>query len=879
MSSSQPSNSQLVGTRPSAALITTRAQSSEDVKELENTIACFQAILSDDERIQLQQLKKTSHDAQSIITFTAKLDRLDGKRRGRSVASRLASFLQTVEQFTPIIDTYIQSNPEIAALIWGSIKLTFMLSLLVVKRSSWQLDNPVVTSKLLKALTNSFQTELRGYVENIRTKAEDVQAEISLTKAQYDREEQQLQTKERQDSATYRKRLLAWTSKSNNEMEELQAQGRKNAAEQKRFRLLLDLSSYDFTSALNRTRNKRHLGTAEWVFKTPEFQEWANSNQSSVLHLTGKIGSGKTVLTSSIVEKLSQARPPQQFVSFFFLQFNDSVSLDTDTIIRSCVQQFLSTVSIGDSDSDKISDLDERVQQAKSSMFSREQLLELYSTASKLVKEWFIIIDGLDECTNSQQLSLLKFFKGVESLGEPHCIKLLFSSREACSKTISQIFPTSTRLVTGRQETSSDISVYVEDIIIDKISTGELAVYDPELIHEIADTIASKEQGMFLWAFLTIEDVCSGKNDKEIRQALQEIPSELPETFDRALRRIIQRRNQEIAKKTFAWTKAVLRPLTLPQIREALSIEIGQQTLHHDSLINGIDRLPNWCENLVYVEETDNTVRFSHISVQEYLLKEMSGEFQSLHIEAEQCDLLVVAERHNTLREPPPSTLDMSQIAKITIESAVKGNVGTRIGRLAQRIVKPSSSSKTSTNNALATFSPTPTSQKRNTEYHFLEYATDHWFKHTTHLSSKLNGATWALLGQTIRKPPKLSCGKGWHGWIITEETVINAQSDAENDFFMGNRYLKTLEASVLLSARTNSGKSLLDVLIRRFMSEWTAVESHQGLTNIAEFMGRRIETFFCIQFKAEAVPELGSPFLDVQTDGLLDVLAVTDRS
>lgn len=139
----------------------------------------------------------------------------------------------------------------------------------------------------------------------------------------------------------------------------------------------------------------------------------------------------------------------------------------------------------------------------------------------------------------------------------------------------------------------------------------------------LPDTLAYEvfNKNRFLWAFLTIEDVCSGKNDKEIRQALQEVPSELPGTFDRALRRIVQRRNQEIAKKTFSWTKAVLRPLTLPQLREALSIEIGQQTLHHDSLINGIDRLPNWCENLVYVEETDNTVRFSHISVQEYLLK------------------------------------------------------------------------------------------------------------------------------------------------------------------------------------------------------------------------------------------------------------------
>lgn len=97
------------------------------VKELERTIAGFQAILTDDDRKQLQQLKTTSHDAQSIIEFTAKLDRLDANRKGKSIASRLASFLQTIEQFTPIIDTYIQSNPDIAALVWGSIKLTFLV--------------------------------------------------------------------------------------------------------------------------------------------------------------------------------------------------------------------------------------------------------------------------------------------------------------------------------------------------------------------------------------------------------------------------------------------------------------------------------------------------------------------------------------------------------------------------------------------------------------------------------------------------------------------------------------------------------------------------------------------------------------------------------
>lgn len=97
------------------------------VEELEGTVAGFQAILTDDDRKKLHQLKTTSHDSQSIIAFTAELDLLDKNRRGKSVASRLSSFLQMIEQFTPIVDTYIQSNPDIAALIWGSIKLTFMV--------------------------------------------------------------------------------------------------------------------------------------------------------------------------------------------------------------------------------------------------------------------------------------------------------------------------------------------------------------------------------------------------------------------------------------------------------------------------------------------------------------------------------------------------------------------------------------------------------------------------------------------------------------------------------------------------------------------------------------------------------------------------------
>ncbi|KAF5585825.1 hypothetical protein FPANT_7379 [Fusarium pseudoanthophilum] len=811
MELSRPAGSQIVAaSRPRSG----QDVSAAPVRELERTIAGFQAILTDEDRKKLQQLKTTSHDSQSIITFTAELDLLDKNRRGKSVASRLASFLQTIEQFTPIVDTYIQSNPDIAALIWGSIKLTFLLlngfgSLCTrfaeyqvifnestrLKTSVCQFHTAVVTccqqivlavrrplkNQILKAITQSFQSELRSYVEDIRAKAEEVQGDIQLVKAQCDREEQQLQTTERQDASNHRKRLMAWTSKATGEIEALQAQRRRNESEQKRRRFLEELSSFNFTSGFNSTRNKRHIGTAKWVFETPEFQKWIGIDGSPVLHVTGKIGSGKTVLSSSIVEKLSQVRPPQQFVSFFFVRFDDPLSLDADTILRSCVQQLISAINIDSLDRQIASELDKSLSEAKWSLFSLESLSKLYLSAAQAIEHWFMVVDGLDECNNDQQSRFLRFFQGLLSGNNTACnISILISSRETCTNAIRSTFPGSQRLTTGLKSTSADIGSYVDDIIIDKLSTGELVISDPNLLNEILETIASKEQGMFLWAFFVIEDICSRKTDPEIRQALQLIPADLPATFDRVLGRIVKRRNQDVAKKAFMWTNATLQPLTWLQLREALSIKPGQHTLRQEDLISGIERLPAWCENLIYVEETDNTVRFSHHSIQEYLLASNSGEHRALHIDPDQSDKLAgevcityvnldnfqttLAERKGEPLTPSAMKIDPSGIAEQTIQAAIQGGVGTRVGRIARRFVKTSNANKTSTEHEFSLGSPIPVASKVQgaADYTFLEYASKNWFKHTKYINKK-ETKIWRLLGRLIRRPALYSQGEPWH--------------------------------------------------------------------------------------------------------------------
>ncbi|EWY83296.1 hypothetical protein FOYG_13134 [Fusarium oxysporum NRRL 32931] len=813
----------------------TQSDRSVAITELENAVAHFQATLTDDDRKRLQGLKNLPHDAQSIIVFTAELDmQQSGNRRGKSIASRLTSFLQIIQQFTPIIDTYIQSNPDISALIWGSIKLTFMflanflsqfqsfVELLqgfgslysrlghyqILFQDSTRLNDSIcqfhtsvilccekvvylirqstLTSQVWRAITCSFQTEIRSHVENVKTKAENAQSEIELAKAQADCHEQQQQTEERQKASDYRQQLSTWATKYSAAMKDLQDLKEKHGRDKKRSTLINELASYNFMPTFNSMRNKRHMGTAEWCFHTPEYQEWANANKTAVLHITGKIGSGKTILASSIIERLCRAPVSRQFTSFFFLRFDERKSLSASTVIRSCLQQLLASPLVQSLDSSAISELEGCLEQAKSSMFSVESLRLLYTTAAKSLDDWFIVIDGLDEVDVARQIGLLKFLREVfNQLPEPRRIKVLLSSRETCSSDIDRILPEATRLYTGLRPTSSDIRLYAEDIITNKVSAKELIVSDPGLVDEIIEVIHQKEKGMFLWVFLTIDDICSRKSDKDIRQALRDIPVDLPATFDRTLGRIaVKKNNKSIVQKAFTVIQGSFEPLTLDQLREALSVEIGQQTLDQDDLVSGIDRLPTWCENLICVEES-GTVHFSHHSIEKYLLTPGSRDFGNFHLDADKCDQFMgelcvtyisldnfqravgFARSFNT--DSSHMNIDMGGLAEQTMQSAVGGRIGSLIGRFTREAVLASRSRKAQlgrvqwTDSMLSSIPMHSFGPAQSTKgYTFFEYASEHWFKHQLCIDSIKNEATWRLLGQILRRPRRYSQGEPW---------------------------------------------------------------------------------------------------------------------
>lgn len=293
-----------------------------------------------------------------------------------------------------------------------------------------------------------------------------------------------------------------------------------------------------------------------------------------------------------------------------------------------------------------------------------------------------------------------------------------------------------------------------------------------------------------MWAFLTIEDICSGTNDTEIRKALEEIPTDLPTTFDRALSRIAKRHNQKIASKIFGWTTAARQPLTLTQLQEALSVKVGQRNLHPDDLVSGMDRIAVWCENLVCVEETDNMVHFSHHSIREYLLQPKCGHLEEFdHHAGEVCITYLNLENLNSeliesesVERPTAVTATMEGLSEQTVRTAVGGSMGARLGHWTSHFVKSSSRSvQSSVGNAaihstLRQLRHSPPSSRR-VKWVFLEYAEDNWFRHRTRLCHSpvlAENGMWNLVGRLLWGPRR---GKTrpwdnlpWRESIITEE-------------------------------------------------------------------------------------------------------------
>jgi hypothetical protein len=115
-----------------------------------------------------------------------------------------------------------------------------------------------------------------------------------------------------------------------------------------------------------------------------------------------------------------------------------------------------------------------------------------------------------------------------------------------------------------------------------------------------------------------------------MREALQELPTSLNETFKDTLLRIRRQseENVDLAMKTLEWIFLAKRPLLVQELRQGLSVRSADLSLDEEGYPLPED-LVDACLGLVTLDEAVGAIRFVHFTVQEYLLSEATEFFTS----------------------------------------------------------------------------------------------------------------------------------------------------------------------------------------------------------------------------------------------------------
>ncbi|KAF6805667.1 ankyrin repeat-containing protein, partial [Colletotrichum plurivorum] len=266
----------------------------------------------------------------------------------------------------------------------------------------------------------------------------------------------------------------------------------------------------------------------------------------------------------------------------------------------------------------------------------------------------------------------------------------------------------------------------------------------------------------FLWVTFLMDEICAQHSDDDIRSAIRCLPKNLTETFTRALQRITKRGYSSVAnaKKAFQWIAVAKRNLALNELHEAMSIKIGQPGSRPGQLINDIDQLSTWCENLVRIDEEMKTVEFAHQAIHTFIVEGLSSPYlteflfdlkKADHDAGEICvTYLNFSDFVTTLtRRSKPMKADPTGMAYLAIKNSwtLPRSISNAIITKRKNVQAENDLDKT-----LATHHRSNNEEaitKLQDRHPFLKYASVHWISHTTRFTRRTS-STWSLWRQVV---------------------------------------------------------------------------------------------------------------------------------
>ncbi|KAF2193588.1 hypothetical protein K469DRAFT_691138 [Zopfia rhizophila CBS 207.26] len=379
--------------------------------------------------------------------------------------------------------------------------------------------------------------------------------------------------------------------------------------------------------------------TCQWLLEDPEYRAWVNKSRG-LLWIKGNPGAGKSVLMKFAVTKMRRRQSGELVLSFFIHGQGTNLQKTSLGIYRALLNSMLKYFPKYLSQLTRMfEDQEERLGAYTAKRWEwidkelQDFLSDVLTTGSK-DQPVVIFIDALDECGEEVAKSLLTYFKclmeDVES--EESQVKICVSSRHY---PILGVDTTPTIAVEKRNR--KDIRSVVRK---------RLKEIGPEWKrNQIQEAILSKAQGGFQWAVLVtalvIDGNATGKRVERLHEMITSMPQALDNLYANILSEFTEAKEDQMVK-LFQWVLFAERPLSMQELREALSTDKDMTV----TTVSEVRRHESWTETLfqferhvkhisrglvefqtrdVYEqyepggEESDREAQFIHQSVADYL--------------------------------------------------------------------------------------------------------------------------------------------------------------------------------------------------------------------------------------------------------------------
>ena len=377
----------------------------------------------------------------------------------------------------------------------------------------------------------------------------------------------------------------------------------------------------DDLASIRSAKGDRVHGTCEWVLAQDQYTAWLVEDSPQLLWLSGGPGIGKTMISSFLVEELTNLfkRSPKMILAYFFCDDKYQDRRTATAILRGLLLQILRQRPILFKHIQSVFDM------SRDNLFTNfHALWRVFVSIVQDPEAYEIccLIDALDECEHvSRQLFLNDFVRlFCDQQSERTFVKFIITSRRLHDiEALFRISPHTQNLHIDSSQVNCDLQKFI-NVKVDELST--MKGYKSGLKEKIRCALIDKAGGTFLYVSLVVHDLKKTKLASQVTQKLRDMPADLNTVYDKILTSI-DADCKELAVLVLRWVAVAQRPLIEDELAMVCALNSKEREgnkLPQGDFLDEFRDVYRCCEPLVYVDTGDDSINLVHQSAKDYLL-------------------------------------------------------------------------------------------------------------------------------------------------------------------------------------------------------------------------------------------------------------------